>query len=176
MAKNRSHSKVAKLPDELRAAVDRQIMAGATYQQITGYLNEMGTKVSLSSVGRYGQKFMSRMETLRLAREQAKIVVESAKDDPALELVEAANQMAVQVILERLIDMEDIKEAKSTDVMKALALLERSATNRERLKLEAKRKADEAVKTIEAAATAGRRNLDPDTLAFIKEQIYGLTT
>ena len=99
MAKNRSHSKVAKLPDELRAAVDRQIMAGSTYQQIADYLNEMGTAVSLSSVGRYGQKFMSRMETLRLAREQAKIVVESAKDDPALEMVEAANQMAVQVIL-----------------------------------------------------------------------------
>lgn len=172
----RSHSKVAKLPDEIRAAVDRQIMAGVEYQEIADYINTMGTQVSRSSVNRYGQKFMARMETLRLAREQAKIVVESAKDDPALEMVEAANQMAVQVILERLIDMEDIKEAKSTEVMKALALLERSATNRERLKLEAKRKADEAVKTIEAAATAGRRNLDPDTLAFIKEQIYGLTT
>lgn len=172
----RSHSKVAKLPDEIRAAVDRQIMAGVEYQKIADYINAMGTEVSRSSVNRYGQKFMSRMETLRLAREQAKIVVESAKDDPALEMVEAANQMAVQVILERLIDMEDIKEAKSTEVMKALALLERSATNRERLKLETKRKADEAVKTIEAAATAGRRNLDPDTLAFIKEQIYGLTT
>lgn len=176
MAKNRGHSKVAKLPDEIRAAVDRKIMAGATYQEIVDYINNMGTAVSLSSVGRYGQKFMSKMENLRLAREQAKIVVESAKDGPALEMVEAANQMAVQVILERLFDMDDIKEAKSTEVMKALALLERSATNRERLKLDAKRKADEAIKNIESAASTGRRNLDPETLAFIKEQIYGITT
>ena len=172
----RSHSKVAKLPDEIRAAVDRQIMAGVEYQEIADFINTMGTQVSRSSVNRYGQKFMAKMETLRLVREQAKLVVESAKDGPALEMVEAANQMAVQVILERLIEMDDLKEAKSTDVMKALALLERSATNRERLKLETKRKADEAVKTIEAAATAGRRNLDAETLAFIKEQIYGLTT
>jgi hypothetical protein len=172
----RSHSKVAKLPEEIRAAVDRKIMEGVEYQEIADYINSMGTPVSRSSVNRYGQKFMAKMERLRLAREQAKIVVEGAKDGPALETVEAANQMAVQIILERLIEMDDIKEAKSTDVLKALALLERSATNRERLKLEAKRKADEAIKNIESAATAGRRNLDPDTLAFIKEQIYGITS
>lgn len=172
----RSHSKVAKLPDEIRTAVDRKIMEGVEYQEIADYINSMGTTVSRSSVNRYGQKFIAKMERLRLAREQAKIVVEGAKDGPALETVEAANQMAVQIILERLIEMDDIKEAKSTDVLKALALLERSATNRERLKLEAKRKADEAIKNIESAATAGRRNLDPETLAFIKEQIYGITS
>lgn len=172
----RSHSKVAKLPEEIRAAVDRKIMEGVEYQEIADYINRMGTSVSRSSVNRYGQKFMAKMERLRLAREQAKIVVEGAKDGPALETVEAANQMAVQIILERLIEMDDIKEAKSTDVLKALALLERSATNRERLKLEAKRKAGEAIKNIESAATAGRRNLDPETLAFIKEQIYGITS
>ena len=175
MANRRGHSKVSKLPDEIRAAVDRQIMAGVEYQDIADYINSMGTQVSRSSVNRYGQKFMVKMERLRLAREQAKIVVESAKDGPALETVEAANQMAVQVIMERLIEMDDLKGAKSTDVLKALALLERSATNRERLKLEAKRKAEEAVKSIENAAASGRRNLDADTLAFIKEQIYGIT-
>jgi len=175
MANRRGHSKVSKLPDEIRAAVDRQIMAGVEYQEIADYINAMGTQVSRSSVNRYGQKFMVKMERLRLAREQAKIVVESAKDGPALETVEAANQMAVQVIMERLIEMDDLKGAKSTDVLKALALLERSATNRERLKLEAKRKAEEAVKSIENAAASGRRNLDADTLAFIKEQIYGIT-
>ena len=172
----RSHSKVAKLPDEIRAAVDRQIMAGIEYQEIADFINGMGAQVSRSSVNRYGQKFMAKMEGLRLAREQAKIIVESAKDGPALENVEAASLMAVQVIMERLIEMDDLKDAKSTEVIKALALLERSATNRERLKLDAKRKADEVVKNIETAATAGRRNLDADTLAFIKEQIYGLTS
>lgn len=174
--KNRSHSKVQQLPDELREAVDRHIMHGKTYQQIAQYLNKMGQDISISSVGRYGQRFMSKMEMLRLAREQAKIVVESAKDDPALEMVEAANQMAVQVILERLLDMQDIKDAKSTDVLKALSLLERSATARERLKIDAKQKADAAIKNIEGAAMNGNRNLDPDTLAFIKEQIYGITS
>ena len=150
-------------------------MDGVTYREIVDYINSMGTPVSLASVGRYSQSFVSKMERLRLAREQAKIVVESAKDGPALEMVEATSQMAVQVIMERLIEMDDLKGAKSTDVLKALALLERSATNRERLKLEAKRKAEEAVKSIENAAASGRRNLDADTLAFIKEQIYGIT-
>ena len=148
MAKNRSHSKVAKLPDEIRAAVDRKIMSGTTYQEIVDYINKIGEPISLASVGRYGQKFMAKMERLRLAREQAKVVVESAKDGPALETVEAANQMAVQVILERLIEMDDIKEAKSTDVLKALALLERSAVQREKLKFDYNRGVDVASEQI----------------------------
>lgn len=146
--KKRSHSKVAKLPEEIRAAVDRKIMAGVEYQEIADYINAMGTEVSRSSVNRYGQRFMDKMERLRMAREQARIVVETAKDGPALEMVEAANQMAVQVILERLIDMGDIKEAKSTEVLKALALLERSAVQREKLMLEYNRALTAATKQI----------------------------
>ena len=64
----RSHSKVAKLPEEIRAAVDRKIMEGVEYQEIADYINSMGTSVSRSSVNRYGQKFMAKMERLRLAR------------------------------------------------------------------------------------------------------------
>ena len=173
--KNRSHSRVAELPDEVRAAVDRQIETGSTYKEIAEYINGMGTSVSLASVGRYGQKFVARMECMRLAREQARVVLENAKNDP-LATVGAANQLAAQILWERLIDTEDLKDATTTEVIKSLALLERSAINRERYQMEAKRKADEAVKTIETAATAGRRNLDADTLAFIKEQIYGLTS
>ena len=48
----RGHSKVSKLPDEIRAAVDRQIMAGVEYQEIADYINAMGTQVSRSSVNR----------------------------------------------------------------------------------------------------------------------------
>lgn len=151
MAKKRSHSIITKLPDEIRQAIDRKILAGVEYQDIADWINSMGVDISRSSVNRYGQRFMSKMEKLRLAREQAKIVLENAKDSPALEGVEAASHMAVQVIMEKLLEMDDIKDAKSTDVFKALALLERSAVQREKLKFDFNNGVDAAVKQIKAA-------------------------
>lgn len=147
----RSHSKIAKLPEEIRAAVDRKILAGIEYQEIAAYINAMGSdQVSRSSVNRYGQKFMAKMECLRLAREQARVVVDGSKDGQALEMVEATSQMAVQVIMERLIEMDDLKGAKSTEVLKALALLERSAVQREKLKLAITRAIETAAEQIKA--------------------------
>ncbi len=144
----RSHSKVAKLPEELRQAVDRLILDGKTYQEITDYINQMGEEVSRSSVNRYGQKFVARMEKLRIFQDQAKIIVEKTKDRPALETAEAANQMAIQTILEAVLDMDDLKEAKATELFKSLALLERSAVHREKLKLDATKALELAVKQI----------------------------
>lgn len=144
----RSHSKIAKLPDELRQAVDRLILDGKTYQEITVYLSDLGSAVSRSSVNRYGQKFVAKMEKLRLFQEQAKIIVEKTKDRPALETAEAANQMAIQTILEAVIEMDNLKGEKSTELFKSLALLERSAVQREKLKLDVTKSLELAVRQI----------------------------
>jgi hypothetical protein len=171
----RGHSKVAQqLPKELREAVDKRILAGMTYQEIADYINGMGHEISRSSVNRYGKAFLSRMEKLKLFQEQAKSIVEQAGDRPALEVVEATSQMAVQAIMEHVMQMDGLKGAKATEIFKSLALLERSAVAREKLKADTRRKAAEAVKNIEDKASA-LKNLDAETLNFIKEQIYGIT-
>jgi hypothetical protein len=173
--KKRGHSKVAQmLPKELRAAVDKKILAGVTYQEIADYLNEMDYAVSRSSVNRYGKAFLARMEKLKLFQEQAKSIVEQAGDRPALEVAEATSQMAIQTIMEHVMTLDRLKGAKATEVFKSLALLERSAVAREKLKLETRRKVEGAVKNIEDKAR--QLNLDPESVKFIKEQVYGITT
>lgn len=164
MANNRKHSKIDKLPPEIRDAVNIKLTEGFTYQQIAEWIKTQGHDVSYGSVGRYGKGFLAKMEKLRQARDQAKVIVSEARDGPALEMVEAANQMAVQVILERLIEMDDIKGAKSTEVLKALALLERSAVQREKLKLDYNKGVDVAAEQIKAGL---REELakQPDLLA-----------
>ena len=73
-------------------------------------------------------------------RDQARVVVDSAGDRPALEIAEAANQMALSAVMEYIMEIDSLKGAKATEVIKALALLERSGVQRERLKLEARKK------------------------------------
>lgn len=171
----RSHSKVSQLPPELLEAVENQFRAGITYQQITDYLNSLGHEVSRSSVNRYGQKFFAKVEQLNIFQERIKIIADQSKGNSALEMIDATNQMALQVIMEYLIELESLEGAKATEIFKALALLQRGTVQVEKMKMDIKKKADEAVKNIESKAKTSK-NLDAETVAFLKEQIYGLTS
>ncbi|MDR3561893.1 MAG: DUF3486 family protein [Negativicutes bacterium] len=174
MAKDRRrHSKITSiLPPEVVEAINKRIVSGQTYQEIADYLNQSGHEISKSSIGRYGKEFLSRMERLKIVKEQAKTIVSENKDGPATEMAEAANQLAIQLIMENLLTVDDLNGAKITEVLKALALLERSGVQREKLKMDFKQKIDSAVKQIEK--TAEQRGLDADTLRIIKEQVYGI--
>lgn len=170
--RQRSHSKISQLPTELREAVDKLILSGRTYDEIVEYLAHMGEDVSRSSVGRYGQRFLAKMEKLQLFRDQARAVVDSAGDRPALEIAEAANQMALSTVMEYVMEMDSLKDAKSTDVIKALALLERSGVQREKLKLTIRKKAEEAVKSVEKRVAD--LAITPEVLEMIRKDIYGI--
>ncbi|CAK7031295.1 phage protein Gp27 family protein [Phascolarctobacterium sp.] len=169
----RSHSKISKLPASVREAVDKLILSGKTYDEIAEHLQHMGEDISRASVGRYGQRFLAQMEKLQLFRDQARAVVDSAGDRPALEIAEAANQMALSAVMEYIMEIDSLKGAKATEVIKALALLERSGVQRERLKLEARKKANEIIKTLEEG-TPTMAALSPEHMAYIKG-MYGLT-
>lgn len=139
MNKRRSHPKItSEFPPELVEAINKLIVNGQTYQQITDFVLDKGYQISSGSVKRYGKDFLSRLERLKVVREQAKAIIEDNPDRPATEMGEAANQLATQLIMERLmeLDLTDLQEAKVTELLKALALLERSAVSREKLKYE----------------------------------------
>jgi hypothetical protein len=162
---------VESLPPEVVEAVNRKLVEGYTYQQVTDWLNQLGHEVGKSSVARYGKDFLARLERLRVAKEQARAIVEET-DRPATEMHEAANRLAVHLIMETLMQVNSLDGERLSELLKALAQLERSAVSREHLKLEYKKKVQQAVSRIEEAAQA--RGLDPETLRVIKEQVYGI--
>ena len=146
MGSRRKHPRITtELPKDLVRAINERLVAGETYESIAAYLRERGHDISKSSVGRYGKDFLSKLERLRIVKEQARTIMSEGKDGPALEMTEAATQLALQLI------MEDLRDAKSSDILKALALLERSAVQREKLKMEAGRMMEAAVAQIKAS-------------------------
>jgi len=179
MTNRRKHSKITQLPPEIVEAVNKKLAGGTTYRDIAEWINgmseETGIEVSHMSVQRYGKDFLTRLEKLRLARDQARAIVEDNKDRPATEMTEAASNLAVQMIQEYFMKVQN--EGGEIDkglieTMKALAQLERSSVAREKLKLEFRQKAEQAVKAIEE--TGRQKGLDAETLTYIKEQVYGI--
>jgi hypothetical protein len=65
MAKNRSHGKIDKLPIEIKRNVEKRLIKGETYDQISKYLKSLGYDISLHSVFRYGKPFIKRYEKIK---------------------------------------------------------------------------------------------------------------
>jgi hypothetical protein len=174
----RSHSRItAELSPEMLDQVNTMLTTGKhTYQDIVNFLADNGIEISLASVGRYGKGFLTKLQKLKIMRDQAKTILDCSEDRPATEMLEATNQVLSQMILEYFIDLPDMDGEDATEMIKATAMLQKSSVAIEKLKMDyqnqTRKKADQAVKAIED--TAKKKGLDPETLAIIKEQVYGI--
>ncbi len=135
---NRSHGKIDSLPPKLRSEVENRLLNGDTYEEISDYLKDRGQEIHYSSVGRCGREFLKRFESVRVAKEFAKLLAEDNADRPSAELHEANNLLASQLIMEAMVqdDMEPEERAK---IAKSIASLQRAQVSNEKLKLQARK-------------------------------------
>lgn len=165
----RKHFKIDELPEELVEALHQKLVDGWTYRDLADWLRSQGQPVSKSAVGRYGKDFLVRLEALKQAREKARAIVEANPDRPATEMVEAANQLAVQLILETLMKLDALDGEEVTGLLHALARLEQSGVQRERLKLEFRRRTEAVLNRVSDDDLAGK---SPEEIrAIIRERI-----
>ena len=79
---NRKHSKIDKLPPEMKATVEEMILDGsATYTEIVDYLQEHGYSLSVSSVCRYAQGYVENLQTLQIAQANFRNMLDVASQD-----------------------------------------------------------------------------------------------
>ena len=137
---NRAHSKIDDLPEPLRKQVDEKLLNGDTYQSISDYLQEQGEDVHYSSVGRYGRKYLKKFESVRMAKEYAKLLAEDNIDRSPTELHEANNMLMSQIIMETLLD-DDMTQKEKAAAARSIATLQRAQVQNERLKADARKDA-----------------------------------
>jgi hypothetical protein len=171
--KERTHYKAQELPPELQEELNRRLIAGMTYAALSEWLAEVGYGISKSALHRYGQSFLKKYEAIKLARDQARAIVEDNPGMPATQLAEASNEMALQLIMEELMNIESLQGEEPVQLMKALALLQKSSAQIQRVKMDYQRKVERAARNIEEKLER-KKGLDPETLRVIKEEIYGI--
>lgn len=170
MDKRRKHHKITTFPQEIVEEVNRLLVEGHTYEEVASWLNKMGHEVGKSSVGRYGKDFMARLDRLKVVRDQAKAIVESNQDAPGTQLAEAANELAISMIMETLSELDSLEGQKVTELLKVLPKLADASTRREALKMQFN-------KGVEAAAAKIMANLkaeieaDPDLQTRMMELV-----
>lgn len=138
LEQNRSHGKIDSLPAALRSEVENRLLDGDTYEEISRYLAGQGEEVHRSSICRYGKKFLKRFESVRVAKEFAKLLAEDNTDRPSTELHEANNLLASQLIMEAMVS-DDMAAEDRAKIASSIASLQRAQVSNEKLKLQARK-------------------------------------
>ena len=75
--------KIKKLPPDLKEQLDQMLTEGTLHscRQLAKWLGDNGFEISHAAIHKYGQKFERRLDSVRIATEQARIVCEQFKDD-----------------------------------------------------------------------------------------------
>jgi hypothetical protein len=75
--------KIDQLPKDLKSELDRRLADGSfrSSRVLSSWLGKNGFSISRQALNEYGKKFDRRLDAIRLATEQARIVCEQFKDD-----------------------------------------------------------------------------------------------
>lgn len=172
-----ARSKIAQLPEELRAQIEKLIRDGHTVDAITAHLQALEQDVSRSSVGRYVKSYSESMKAYQAAQEVAgkwaEIFVENPDGDVGRLIAEMLKTLAFQTMA----DMgEEDKSIDPKDLMfLAKAVKDVSGAtkiNEERLEKVAQKAREEAAEiATDAAREAG---LTDEMVEDIKARIFGV--
>ena len=171
-------SSIARLPPELREAVDAAIADGATIDEIADLIRGEGGACSRSAVGRYTKNvrdlIRQQQETDRGIEMWVRALGERTEGRAGLILIETLRTLT----LSTLADLSGREEPVSTAELARLALVLKRIEGTDKLRLE---REQAAAKEARAAAGAGqapgqappRKGLSPETVDLIDEAVVG---
>jgi hypothetical protein len=170
--------KIKKLPPDLKEELDRMFTEGTLHscRQLAKWLRDNGFEISHAAIHKYGQKFERRLEAVRMATEQARIVCEQSKDDDAqmqsalmrlvqtrlFEVLTAANEAGQGSAIE---EGATIAPVNITALARSVSGLVRAESEHRKWAERARANAAEAGKKVDEAREKG---LSQDAAAQIK--------
>ena len=162
---NRKHSKIDSLPPEMKATVEEMILDGsATYSEIVNYLEKNGYSLSVSSVCRYAQGFVENLQTLQIAQQNFRNMLDELDRYPDLDTTEALVRIASQNLMSALASKKDEDWSKvSVDkLMNQISGLTRDVAYKKRVELQNKTDLEAGADDIKAALWNAMAKERPD--------------
>lgn len=98
----RKHSIIDKLPADLKAAVEQMMMNDFTYAEIADYIQNHGHDISVSSVWRHASTLNASVQSLRMANENFRVMMEEVSKYPALDTTEGIIRLLSHRVFEAI--------------------------------------------------------------------------
>lgn len=176
MAKARKHSIIDGLPSDLKEAVEEMIRNDFTYQEIVNYIKQNGFDISIASVCRHAKGLNATLQSLRMAQENFRVVVEELDKYPDLDTTEGMVRLASHVMLERIqsLTAEELSLVNPAKLLTQMNALIRTASYKKNMDLKNKdileAGYEQVKKTVFDAMAKERPDLYEQVSSFLNEK------
>ena len=167
-------SSIARLPPELREAVDAAIADGATIDEIADLIRGEGGACSRSAVGRYTKNvrdlIRQQQEADRANEMWVRALGERTQGRAGLILIETLRTLT----LSTMADLSQRETPPTPEELARLALVLRRIEGTDKLRLQREQAAAKAARAAPGAGQAPvRKGLSPEAVAAIREAVEG---
>lgn len=174
--KNRKHSIIDSLPSDLREAVDEMIKTDFTYHEIVEYIRKNGVEISISSVQRYASSLNQTLQSLKLAQENFRAVMEETEKYKNLDVTDGILRLLSNQVFQAINNLpeEQAQEIDFETLMKNAVALTKAVAYKKKIDIDSQsvleNGADQFQSLIFEAMAEENPELYKQVKKFIKEK------
>ena len=170
--RNRKHSKIDKLPLDLRDAIDMMLMGDYTYKEVADFVKENGNmSISETSVWRYANSLDATVQELRLAQANTRVIMEEIAKYPQLDTAEGILRLTSHRVLDAIRNLteEDLKEVDPIKLINAAKGLITAASTKASADSRVKDVRDIGLDTMQDMMFASMAEEDPELYSRLRK-------
>ena len=174
--KNRKHSIIDGLPANLKEAVEEMIKDNFTYREIVEYIRKQGFEISQSSVQRYASSLNETLQSLRLAQENFRAVMEETEKYKNLDVTDGILRLLSNQVFQNINNLseEQINDIDFETLMKNAVALTRAIAYKKKIDVDTQSVLENGMEQFQSALyetmAAERPDLYKEVKKFLKEK------
>lgn len=171
--KNRKHSKIDGLPSDIKEAVEEMIKSDFTYKDIVDYIKNQGFEISQSSVQRYASGLNETLQSLKMAQENFRVVMEETEKYKNLDVSDGILRLLSNQIFQSINNFSDeqLQNIDFDTLMKNAVALTRVIAYKKKIDIDSKDILENGAEQFQAMLYDVMANKRPDLYREIKKYL-----
>ena len=171
--KNRKHSKIDSLPTNIKEAVEEMIKSDFTYREIVSYIKNQGFEISQSSVQRYASSLNETLQSLRLAQENFRAVMEETEKYKNLDVSDGILRLLSNQVFQSINNMpeDQINDVDFETLMKNAVALTKAIAYKKKIDVDTKTVLENGMEQFQSAIYEAMAQERPDLYRELKKYL-----
>ncbi len=171
--KNRKHSKIDSLPADIKEAVEEMIKSDFTYREIVDYIKNQGFEISQSSVQRYASGLNETLQSLRMAQENFRAVMEETEKYKNLDVSDGILRLLSNQVFQNINNMSEdrMNDVNFETLMKNAVALTKAIAYKRKIDVDTKTVLENGMEEFQTAIYEAMSHERPDLYRELKKYL-----